>query len=210
MIHSCYNASSNPSGQLRVIDTEAGAKCAKNERPLDFNQQGPKGDTGPQGPQGEKGDTGATGPKGDTGATGAQGPKGDTGAQGPAGVSAAYRTRASGVPIISDYSRYRVVSRFLPAGSYSLHARSTLYPATTSAVLTKGSYYCALYAGQNELDQAGEYDATYTGTGGTNVSLLSVVNFPAGGTVEVGCATKADGIEAVGEIVALKVGAINP
>jgi hypothetical protein len=49
VIHGCYNASSNPSGQLRVIDAEAGAKCGKNEKVLDFNQRGPKGDTGPQG-----------------------------------------------------------------------------------------------------------------------------------------------------------------
>ena len=56
VVHSCYNnTSSNPSGQLRVIDAEAGAKCAKNEKALDFNQKGPKGDTGPQGPKGETG-----------------------------------------------------------------------------------------------------------------------------------------------------------
>src|SRR5829696_3189903 len=29
VIHSCYNANSNPSGQLRVIDADAGAKCAR-------------------------------------------------------------------------------------------------------------------------------------------------------------------------------------
>src|SRR5215213_9335262 len=60
VIHSCYNASSNPSGSLRVIDAEAGAKCNKNEKSLAFNQtgpQGPKGDTGPQGPQGPTGAT---------------------------------------------------------------------------------------------------------------------------------------------------------
>src|SRR5215208_7819537 len=74
VIHSCYNASSNPSGQLRVIDAEAGAKCAKNEKALDFNQKGPKGDAGPQGPQGPKGETGATGPSGPQGAAGPQGP----------------------------------------------------------------------------------------------------------------------------------------
>src|SRR5215216_4025194 len=79
VIHSCYNASSNPSGSLRVIDAEAGAKCNKNEKSLAFNQtgpQGPKGDTGPQGPQGPTGATGATGPRGDTGATGPAGPAG--------------------------------------------------------------------------------------------------------------------------------------
>lgn len=39
VIHSCYNASSHPSGQLRVIDQEAGAKCSKNEKALAFNQK---------------------------------------------------------------------------------------------------------------------------------------------------------------------------
>ncbi len=63
VIHSCYGAAgANPSGHLRVIDTEAGGKCAKNEKALDFNQQGPKGDVGPQGDAGPKGDTGLQGP----------------------------------------------------------------------------------------------------------------------------------------------------
>jgi hypothetical protein len=85
VIHACYNTGSNPSGQLRVIDTDAGVKCSKNEKTLDFNQrgpQGPKGDTGPQGPKGDTGAPGIQGPKGDTGAPGIQGPKGDTGEQG--------------------------------------------------------------------------------------------------------------------------------
>ena len=60
IIHSCYTTQS---GQLRVIDAEAGAKCTKNEKALDFNQRGPKGDPGAQGepgPQGDPGPTGAT------------------------------------------------------------------------------------------------------------------------------------------------------
>jgi hypothetical protein len=61
VIHSCYNASSSPSGQLRVIDTEAGAKCSRNEKALDFNQQGSKGDPGPAGPKGDQGPAGAAG-----------------------------------------------------------------------------------------------------------------------------------------------------
>lgn len=76
VIHSCYNASANPSGQLRVIDAEAGAKCAKNEKALAFNQKGPKGDPGAQGP---KGDAGPQGTQGEPG------PKGDQGEPGPAG-----------------------------------------------------------------------------------------------------------------------------
>src|SRR5829696_240545 len=67
VIHACYNASSNPSGILRVIDAEAGAKCAKNEKLLTFNQTGPQG---PQGPQGAAGPAGPTGPQGPAGPTG--------------------------------------------------------------------------------------------------------------------------------------------
>jgi hypothetical protein len=56
VIHSCYTSSgANPSGQLRVIDAEAGAKCLKNESPLDWNARGPKGDTGATGPPGMSG-----------------------------------------------------------------------------------------------------------------------------------------------------------
>jgi Collagen triple helix repeat (20 copies) len=92
VIHGCYSAKN---GSLRVIDSSA--KCTSGELALNWNQQGPKGDTGATGPQGLKGDTGVTGPagpqgtqgtKGDTGATGPagqQGPKGDTGAVGPQG-----------------------------------------------------------------------------------------------------------------------------
>jgi hypothetical protein len=64
VIHGCINTSANPSGALRVIDTDAGAKCAKNERALDFNQRGPKGEQGEQGIQGPKGDDGAPGAPG--------------------------------------------------------------------------------------------------------------------------------------------------
>ena len=95
VIHGCYNASSNPSGQLRVIDVEGGAKCAKNERALDFNQQGPKGDKGDPGPQGPQGVPGAQGPAGPTGATGPAGSVGAAGPQGPAGPATAGAYRAN-------------------------------------------------------------------------------------------------------------------
>jgi hypothetical protein len=90
VISACYNSSSNPSGQLRVIDTQRGDKCAKNERPLTFNQTGPQGPAGPIGPAGPQGPTGATGPTGLTGPVGPAGPTGATGAtgaQGPIGLT---------------------------------------------------------------------------------------------------------------------------
>jgi collagen triple helix repeat protein len=77
VVHGCY---STKNGALRVIDTSA--KCGNGELALNWNQQGPKGDTGAIGLQGPKGDTGAAGP---AGAAGPQGPQGQTGAIGPQG-----------------------------------------------------------------------------------------------------------------------------
>jgi hypothetical protein len=48
------------------------------------NNQGPKGDPGPQGAQGPPGPSGAQGPAGPPGPSGAQGPAGPPGAQGSA------------------------------------------------------------------------------------------------------------------------------
>ena len=55
VIHGCYSNS----GQLRVIDTDKGAKCLPSDKPVQWNVQGPRG---PQGPQGVKGDPGDPGP----------------------------------------------------------------------------------------------------------------------------------------------------
>jgi hypothetical protein len=71
VIHGCY---STKNGSLRVIDSAA--KCANGEVALNWNQQGPKGDTGATGPQGPKGDTGPAGPQGP------QGPQGVVAANG--------------------------------------------------------------------------------------------------------------------------------
>jgi len=79
VIYSCYDA--NGGQNIRLIDpTDPNGGCKKDEQSLNWNQQGPKGDTGPQGL------TGLQGPKGDTGATGATGPQGLTGDKGPQGI----------------------------------------------------------------------------------------------------------------------------
>jgi hypothetical protein len=82
VIHSCYNAGSNPSGQLRVIDPASGATCAKNERALNFNQTGPKGDPGIPGTPGSNGTNGTNGRDGTDGANGANGTNGTNGVSG--------------------------------------------------------------------------------------------------------------------------------
>ena len=72
VIYACVN---NSSGTIHVV---GGADtCSMNEVALAWNQQGPKGDAGPQGlkgdpgPQGLKGDTGPQGPTGPAGLGGA-------------------------------------------------------------------------------------------------------------------------------------------
>jgi hypothetical protein len=47
VIHGCRNLKS---GALRVIDTDAGQSCSKDEAALTWNQTGPQGPAGPPGP----------------------------------------------------------------------------------------------------------------------------------------------------------------
>lgn len=54
VIHGCYRTFP-PVGQLRVVDTDRGQRCAASEKPLDWNARGVAGPTGP---------TGSTGPSG--------------------------------------------------------------------------------------------------------------------------------------------------
>jgi hypothetical protein len=46
-IDACYDGT----GSLKVIDKAAGQACSTKTKPLSWNQQGVKGDTGPQGPK---------------------------------------------------------------------------------------------------------------------------------------------------------------
>lgn len=136
VIHSCYNANSNPSGMLRVIDTEAGAKCAKNEKPLNFNQTGPQG---PQGPAGPAGPIGPQGPAGPAGATGPQGPAGPQGEPGPAGNSTATFAFTGEKEVFLNATFTKVLSKNLPAGSWAIVATATLEGGTVSEHIVDGS-----------------------------------------------------------------------
>jgi hypothetical protein len=65
VIHGCYNTSlahGSPTGALRVIDTATvNGSCASWETPLNWNQRGVTGPTGPRGPTGARGPTGPPG-----------------------------------------------------------------------------------------------------------------------------------------------------
>jgi len=60
LIHACVN---NRNGAVRIISA-SGSCDATRETALDWNIQGPKGDTGPQGAQGPAGPMGPQGPAG--------------------------------------------------------------------------------------------------------------------------------------------------
>jgi len=86
VITGCYLKTA---GTLRVIDKQAGKACKTTETELFWNQQGVKGDAGPQGLPGNVGAPGPAGANGVDGSAGPQGPKGDTGAPGSNGVDGA-------------------------------------------------------------------------------------------------------------------------
>jgi hypothetical protein len=64
-------------GRLRAVDPAA--PCRNKERPLEWNLQGPKGDTGAPGTEGAPGPAGPAGPAGADGQPGPQGPPGNPG-----------------------------------------------------------------------------------------------------------------------------------
>ena len=184
VIHSCYNANSNPSGQLRVIDADAGAKCAKNEKALDFNQKGPKGDkgdTGPQGPPGPQGPQGLPGPKGETGATGPQGPAG------PAGSTDAYYVH--GGPgqqfSIEPGETKEVEALTLPPGAYTLVADLSV------AGRANKTMFCDLTV---EGDRVTSSWTTFSGETGSSesLSLVGAASLGAPGMARVSCSSSGE------------------
>jgi hypothetical protein len=66
-IHACRNTKD---GSVRVIDSDAGQTCGKDEAALNWNQTGPQGPAGIQGPQGEPGSQGPAGAAGANGVSG--------------------------------------------------------------------------------------------------------------------------------------------
>jgi hypothetical protein len=77
IIYACVNLAD---GAVRIVDTPDA--CKKNERPLEWNVQGPTGEPGEPGPQGEP----ALCPPADVQVIGVEGPPGPPGADGQDGV----------------------------------------------------------------------------------------------------------------------------
>ena len=104
-INGCYE---KRTGMLRVIDSDAGARCTSLETPIAWSRQGPQGATG------------AVGPTGPAGADGAQGPKGDAGPVGPAGPAGPSDLYAADqkATVKLDGSYHAIARLSLPPGKY--------------------------------------------------------------------------------------------
>lgn len=122
-INGCYE---KRTGTLRVIDSDAGAKCTSFETPITWNQQGQKGPTGPAGPSGPPGADGGRGPTGPSGTDGTRGPTGATGAQGPTGAAGPAGT--PGPPGPSDLYVANQHATVALTGTYQSIAQLSLPP----------------------------------------------------------------------------------
>lgn len=206
VINGCYNASSNPSGQLRVIDTEAGAKCNKSEKPLNWNQKGPKGDPGPAGP------TGPTGPQGEQGETGEQGIQGPPGAPGSLST-ATIAVKEESVDLASTLTK--VMSKPLPAGNYAIVSTLDLFVIngsfsgedhirTASCQLRNGTTVIGGASDRRVVTEGDTATRNLTMTGGAVVGIE-------GAEISVWCESQAGDQEnfSGGQIMALKVGAFS-
>jgi hypothetical protein len=199
VITACYNANSNPSGAMRVIDSEAGQKCSKNERTLSFNQTGPRGPAGPAGPEGPAGPAGADGADGADGATGPAGPAGPAGPTGPAGPAGAAGGSAATFalttePVAIEDAMTHVLTKNLPPGDWV---------ATATVNIQSGSPFdgdqirtttCELRSGANWI--GGAQDRRVIPDLDDVVQSLSMnggASLPGGGQVSVWCSSQGGG-----------------
>ena len=95
-IHACYR---KQGGQLRLIDTAKGQRCAATETGIVWYQDGPRGPRGRRGPEGPQG---SQGPQGIQGGQGIQGPIGPTGPQGTRGPGGITDRLAASVNLVGD------------------------------------------------------------------------------------------------------------
>ena len=140
VIYACVN---NSSGTIHLVGSAD--TCSTNEVALAWNQQGPKGDTGPQGPKGDTGPQGPTGPAG-------------------MGGAAFYREQRVPMSIPNSYAEMHRID--LPEGKYLVTSTvlvNNLQPSGRIPVI------CTLYGGNGSsviaaaaLEANGESGASAT------------------------------------------------
>ena len=149
--------------------------CAKQDKKLSWNRQGPAG------PQGQ---IGPTGPQGQIGFTGPRGLKGGTGPQGARGPSDAYYAAGSGGTGIGA----QTVTLKVPAGDYA--ASAIARASTPSAYEHPSLGECTLSATGNShyYISKGYIPAQYgTEPGEVMIPAQTVFHLPDGGTLEYYC-----------------------
>ena len=196
VIHGCYKQFG---GTLRVIDTEAGAKCTVKEKPLAWSQQGPKGD---------EGDPGAQGPVGPAGPPGPTGPPGPAGPPGASTVT--FAITPTFVPNIVD-SFTLVVSKDIPAGDWAVVAtvNATADSGFNSSDIIR-DLVCELRSGANVIGWAAdrrvipEDDQVRR-----SLSMNGGAHLPNGGPVSVWC--RSQGLDEVdqAQVMIMRIGGFS-
>jgi collagen triple helix repeat protein len=190
VISACYNVSTNPSGSLRVIDADAGAKCAKNEKLLTFNQTGPQGVKGDKGDPGTNGTNGINGVAGTNGTNGADGEPGPPGPPGPAGISTATFAGATNVALGDVIGK--VASKQVAAGSWVVFATVNTHALPGDASAGNADLHCELRGGNDFI--GGATDRRFFESGVTEKRSLSMNGGAfvpeGGGEISLWCATQ--------------------
>lgn len=198
-INGCYQ---EITGELRVVHERTGDGCRASERPLAWNQQGPKGDAGPQGPPGPAGADGAPGP---------QGPQGEPGPAG-AGLAPAFTAQRKAV-WLSDSAEFTDIATIrLPGpGIYAVwataQASTTVAPSSSEA----GVFQCVLYRADTRVTIGRALHAAVPLSGAATLPLQAVVGFEDRGEqgVRLGCRWGGDGGMALLEYAALQAIAVG-
>lgn len=200
IIHSCYNATGNPVGSLRVIDPTTGATCSKNEKSLNFNQTGPQG---PQGIQGVQGLAGVDGTDGLDGTDGTDGTNGAPGATGPAGLSHVY-SDSTFQSYFSNSAETVVLSVSVPAGAYVVNSKVSVNNQDSDSQ----SASCYLKVG-GSLEDFINLDLSANGDQGFTIDapLQAVVRPQQATSIAVSCSSYRGVVR--GQLSALAVAAVN-
>jgi hypothetical protein len=145
-------------------------RCAKGDRRLTWNNQGPPGTTGASGTQGPKGDRG---PKGDNGQPGARGPSDAYYATGTGGTGTGAQTVTVSVPA-GDYA----ASAIAMASTPSEYSKPSLGTCTLSAAGDAAHFY----------ESRGYIPAQFgTEPGEVMLPAQSVFHLPEDGTIRYDC-----------------------
>jgi hypothetical protein len=182
---SAYALATSSGGTITVCVKHKGGtlykakRCAKADKQLSWNNQGPPG------LRGATGAGGMQGPGGDRGPSGGRGPSGDSGQPGARGPSDAYYATGTG----GTGTGAQTVALSVPAGDYAASAIAMASTPSAYSVPSLGS--CTLSAsgdGVHFYESKGYIPAQFgTEPGEVMLPAQSVFHLPEGGTIGYYC-----------------------